>query len=308
MFLNLDVQVLRTETAGLLWFAKRYFPFFNTISNERENGNALVGTIDANGQVQMVAGGPQALYTPQTYPPLAQCPWYRDIADMAFEGAWAWSMSRTLGPGGPAQNKPVAPAQRMTASKKGAAMGAADCRVRRLLCGALACAIDLPRACSMHQIRCAVCALALGFLAPAWAINKCTASDGKVSFQDAPCEGQGEKIEVRPVVKGAAPIQPPRSITQEGAFGPTWQRKNYLQAQGIPQARAALERNQSECAAASAEAVAHAGPLRRGNLPQGSQFVQELEAASTKDKAACEARSEELRKQLKALEKELEGL
>ena len=42
--------------------------------------------------------------------------------------------------------------------------------------------------------------------------------------------------------------------------------------------------------------------------PQGSQFVQEQEAASAKDKAACEARSEELRQQLKALEKELEGL
>ena len=96
--------------------------------------------------------------------------------------------------------------------------------------------------------------------------------------------------------------------SKEGAFGETWRRKQYLQSQGIPQARAALERNQRECAAAPAEAVAHAGPLRRGNLPQGSQFVQEQEAASAKDKAACEARSEELRQQLKALEKELEGL
>lgn len=34
--------------------------------------------------------------------------------------------------------------------------------------------------------------------APAWAINKCTAPDGKVVFQDAPCAGKGEKIEVRP--------------------------------------------------------------------------------------------------------------
>lgn len=35
-------------------------------------------------------------------------------------------------------------------------------------------------------------------VAPAWAINKCKAPDGKVVFQDAPCAGQGEKIEVRP--------------------------------------------------------------------------------------------------------------
>ncbi|WP_187305980.1 DUF4124 domain-containing protein [Diaphorobacter nitroreducens] len=41
-----------------------------------------------------------------------------------------------------------------------------------------------------------MCALALAF--PSWAINKCKGPDGKVVFQDAPCMGQGEKIEVRP--------------------------------------------------------------------------------------------------------------
>lgn len=83
--------IFRTDTTGRLWFAKRYSPqpgdgdaYFG-----RANGNALVGTIDANGQVQIVAGDPQALYTPQTYPPLAQRPWYMDITDMAFEGGAA---------------------------------------------------------------------------------------------------------------------------------------------------------------------------------------------------------------------------
>lgn len=82
---------LRTDTTGRLWFAKRYSPqpgagdaYFG-----RAKGNALVGTIDANGQVQVVAGDPQALYTPQTYPSLAQRPWYMDVADMAFEGGSA---------------------------------------------------------------------------------------------------------------------------------------------------------------------------------------------------------------------------
>lgn len=86
---NTGVQVLRTDTMGVLWFAKRYLPFVNPISNSKENGNPLVGTIDANGQVKIVAGDPQALYTPQTYPLLAQRPWYMDIADMAFEGGAA---------------------------------------------------------------------------------------------------------------------------------------------------------------------------------------------------------------------------
>ena len=156
----------------------------------------------------------------------------------------------------------------------------------------------------MTMIRYAVGTLALGFLAPAWAINKCTDADGKVSFQDASCPGQGEKIEVRPALEGATPIPPPPSTAREGAFGPTWQRKNYLQNQGVPQARMALERNQKECGAQPLEAVATAGPLR-STLASGTQFAQERAAAAGQGKAACEARSEELRKQLKTLEEEL---
>ena len=34
----------------------------------------------------------------------------------------------------------------------------------------------------MTLIRYSICALALGCLAPAWAINKCTDANGKVSF------------------------------------------------------------------------------------------------------------------------------
>lgn len=156
----------------------------------------------------------------------------------------------------------------------------------------------------MTAIRYAACTLALGFLAPAWAINKCTDADGRVSFQDASCPGQGEKIEVRPALEGATPIPSPPSTSREGAFGATWQRKHYLQNQGVPQARAALERNQKECAAQPVEAMASAGPLR-STLASGTQFAQERAAAAGKGKAACEARSEELRKQLKALEEEL---
>jgi hypothetical protein len=163
----------------------------------------------------------------------------------------------------------------------------------------------------MNPNRCAAfaaCAALLGFLPAAWAVNKCTGADGKVSFQDAPCEGAGEKVDVRPAMEGATPVQPAPSVGKEGAFGPSWQRKNYLQNQGIPQARSAIERNQRECAAAPEEAIAQAGPLRRGNLPQGSQFAQERAAEAAKNKAACEARTQELRQQLKSMEEELRGL
>lgn len=160
----------------------------------------------------------------------------------------------------------------------------------------------------MNPIRCAACslfALVLGFAAPAWAINKCTDATGKVSFQDAACPGEGEKIEVRPAMEGATPAPSMPLSAREGAFGASWQRKNYLQNQGIPQARSAVERNQRECDAPPDEAIAQAGPLRRGNLASGNQFAQERAAAAAKGKAACDARTEELRQQLKQLEEEL---
>ena len=43
-----------------------------------------------------------------------------------------------------------------------------------------------------------VAALLATLCAPAWAINKCTGADGKVSFQDAPCAGAGVTLDVRP--------------------------------------------------------------------------------------------------------------
>lgn len=150
-------------------------------------------------------------------------------------------------------------------------------------------------------------ALPLMLAAPAWAVNKCTGADGKVSFQDAPCVGEGEKVDVRPAMQGATPVAPSPSTGKEGAFGPSWQRKNQLQSQAIPQARAAIERNQKECAAAPDEAVAHAGPLRRSTLA-GTQFAQERAAAAAKNKEACGAKTEELRRQLQSLEEELRSL
>lgn len=48
--------------------------------------------------------------------------------------------------------------------------------------------------------------LALACLAasPAWAVNKCTI-DGKTVFQDAPCPGKGEQLNVKPASGSARP-------------------------------------------------------------------------------------------------------
>lgn len=40
--------------------------------------------------------------------------------------------------------------------------------------------------------------LTLTAAAPAWAVNKCIGPGGQVTFQDAPCAGQGERMDVKP--------------------------------------------------------------------------------------------------------------
>lgn len=53
----------------------------------------------------------------------------------------------------------------------------------------------------------AITAALAALSAPAWAVNKCTGPDGKVSFQDAPCAGRGEAIKVW-TSQGEAPPKP----------------------------------------------------------------------------------------------------
>ena len=59
--------------------------------------------------------------------------------------------------------------------------------------------------------------------APAWAVNKCTGADGKVTFQDAPCAGNGEQIDVRPAsgpARAAAPAATPAATPKVSAPTP----------------------------------------------------------------------------------------
>ena len=49
----------------------------------------------------------------------------------------------------------------------------------------------------MKLIQAAIAAALLALTtAPTWAVNKCTLTDGKVVFQDAPCDGKGEKLRI----------------------------------------------------------------------------------------------------------------
>lgn len=189
-------------------------------------------------------------------------------------------------------------------------------------------------------------AACLALAAPAWAINKCTGPDGKVSFQDAPCTGggKGEKVEVRlsssgigtaaPAASAAAPAASPASGAsaaapaappagsasapaapaaatapaprKEGAFGETWRRKTDLEQRLVREARGALQTHQQRCAAEQRDRAARRTQARTNATVATSE--QAITSEMQAAAAACELRSRELQANVDALEKELREL
>ncbi|MBF5006385.1 DUF4124 domain-containing protein [Diaphorobacter caeni] len=157
-------------------------------------------------------------------------------------------------------------------------------------------------------------------LTPAWAINKCTGPDGKTVFQDAPCMGKGEEIQVKPASGSAARAAAPAAAApqaapapqaaaggkKEGAFGETWQRRTWLEQRGLPDARGAIDNHQRKCANEQA-AIASKKQLARNNLA-GATYEQsistEMQAAAT----MCDSKARELRAQLESYEREYRDL
>jgi len=166
-----------------------------------------------------------------------------------------------------------------------------------------------------------MCALALAF--PTWAINKCKGPDGKVVFQDAPCMGQGEKIEVRPA-SGRAPRAAAAATTadinaapapaaaaapakkKEGAFGASWQRRTYLENRGIPDAESAIHAHKRQCEQKQADLRSRQGSAN--NNLAGATYLQSLAAEMQAAATMCDVRSRELNAELDSMKKELREL
>ena len=168
----------------------------------------------------------------------------------------------------------------------------------------------------MRMNTCVIAAVMLCLTGSAWSITKCTGADGKVVFQDLPCAGKAEAVTVRPARGADAPAVPANTSAavpdtrqpkpKEGAFGETWQRRTYLENQGVSSARSALEAHQRRCIAQQQE-LAGRKRLANNNLA-GATWEQsistEMQAAAT----ACDSRSRELRSDLESLERELREL
>lgn len=167
-----------------------------------------------------------------------------------------------------------------------------------------------------------------------WAINKCTAPDGKITFQDKPCVGQGEVFDARPsvvvvptaaapsastpatattatptaIVAPTAPPKSPSTPPKEGIFGESWQRRTYLENRGVADAQDALFQHQKACEKKMAR-------LRAEKLSQGrpddltsATYLQSLSAQMQAEATMCDIRERELLNEQQNLEKELQRL
>ncbi len=157
---------------------------------------------------------------------------------------------------------------------------------------------------------------------PAWAVNKCKTPEGKTVFQDLPCAtGQGEKIEVRPA-SGSAPSAAPTpygaaavpataagarpNAKAEGVFGEKWQRLQFLQNRGVPEARAEVQNTVTNCDAQQSS-LAFRKNFANNNLA-GATLEQAISTEMQARATVCDTKIRDARAQLDRLEREMAEL
>jgi hypothetical protein len=144
---------------------------------------------------------------------------------------------------------------------------------------------------------------------PALAVNKCTGPDGAVVFQDAPCEGKGEAIYVRPASGNAkvAPVRsgdtPPKSVAQrieeQVAASQRERRLRDLSEREVPGALNAIYAHMQACKEEQArlEAAKHVYVQNLYGKTDAAQRASEQAAAAGR----CDTKDRELRARHEAL-------
>lgn len=157
------------------------------------------------------------------------------------------------------------------------------------------------------------------FLVPyAWAVNKCTRADGKFVFQDAPCApGTGGKIDVRPATGAAIAPEPlpagsaPRKTEAERldeltAASQKDRRRWDLRDRLVPQARDALSKHQSDCAAKQRELADRQYEYRQ-NL-YGKTHAAQMASEMAANASLCDTKQRDLKETLDTVQRECEAL
>lgn len=156
--------------------------------------------------------------------------------------------------------------------------------------------------------------LCLVLAPPAYAINKCTGTDGKIVLQDAQCMGKGETFTARPAI-GQAPTpavaEPAASAPtfiakKERIYGAKWRRRTDLELHLIHNARRDLSEHLQQCRQQQAALAARRGEAK----PPQSRAAWDASIASEMQVAAssCETKTREFHAVLEGYERELREL
>lgn len=158
----------------------------------------------------------------------------------------------------------------------------------------------------------------------AWAVNKCTGADGQTTFQDAPCAGKGQAINVRPASGNSPTAASPGATTNAGVIQPGKpqteaqrieaqitasqqdRRKKELEARLVPDAFAAIGQQRAACdqeLKALQDRKAYANNNLAGATWQAS-ISSEMSAIATR----CGTRNTEVREDHATLLKECQAL
>ena len=154
-------------------------------------------------------------------------------------------------------------------------------------------------------MRMAMVFAALAAAGPALAVHKCTAPDGRVTYQDAPCVGgKSQEVDVSPPVAGdkVPPSSEAARMEAQVAASQRSRRALELRERLLPEAEATVQKNQLACEARQKEleqqrAAAGQNRYLRG---QSQEARMELRTART----SCQARDRELRANLQSLTRE----
>lgn len=158
--------------------------------------------------------------------------------------------------------------------------------------------------------------MAVLFVAPAWAVNKCTQSDGRVVFQDAPCAtGKAESLTVRPAsgsgkaleksssaggtadVESSSPVARPmteaQKIEKRIAESQKARRLVELEARLVPDSQNAIYRHRQQCDGDMA--ALQAKKARANNNLAGATWETSISGEMTALATRCDTRNRELR-------------
>lgn len=151
------------------------------------------------------------------------------------------------------------------------------------------------------------------FTNPTWAINKCSQPNGTFVFQDAPCAGKGEKLDVRPATGRVRPAEPVAAINGE----PAPKRKTEAQRieemvatsqleRRLKDAIAAIQSTREQCAQ-EMKSLQFKKQLANNNLA-GATWESSISGEMTALATSCDTRNRELREDAAALRAECREL